>query len=289
MCLTGISRYPANVPCLAPRTLPCARAGAPGGAHGLRGPTPAAALAIAPARAPGPFPEARKTRATKGFRTEECMNPVVPSSLDSHTLARCLCELVGDERSIQVEFLLHLDEFDRRRAYLEAGFGSLWEYCLRSLHLREGAAGRRIGAMKVLRRFPKLEAALRDGRVCLSTVSLLGPILTDANRSSRALRTGRRPRSSTSSRRSSRGLLRERGFADCLRPLRRRAARRPAPRERLLRRPHLGSPRLRWPPRSRLRRRRLTRNRGARSRSPSRHALVAGSRSTPRAGRSSRR
>jgi len=109
------------------------------------------------------------------------MDPVVPSSLDSRMLARRLCELVGDERTVQVEFLLHLDEFDRRRAYLEAGFGSLWEYCLRSLHLREGAAGRRIGAMKVLRRFPKLEGALRDGRLCLSTVSLLGPLLTDDN------------------------------------------------------------------------------------------------------------
>jgi len=107
------------------------------------------------------------------------MDPVVPSSLDSCMLARRLCELVGHERNVQVDFLLHLDEFDRRRAYLEAGVGSLWEYCLRSLHLREGAAGRRIGAMKVLRRFPKLEGALRDGRLCLSTVALLGPILTD--------------------------------------------------------------------------------------------------------------
>ncbi len=109
------------------------------------------------------------------------MNPVVPSSLNSHMLARRLCELAGDERNVQVEFLRHLDEFDRRRAYLEAGFGSLWEYCLTSLHLREGAAGRRIGAMKVLRRFPKLEGALRDGRLCLSTVALLGPILTEDN------------------------------------------------------------------------------------------------------------
>jgi len=109
------------------------------------------------------------------------VNALLPSSLDSTALARRLGELVGDERNVQVEFLLHLDEFDRRRAYLEAGFGSLWDYCLRSLHLREGAAGRRIGAMRVLRRFPKLEAALRDGRLCLSTASLVGQVLTDEN------------------------------------------------------------------------------------------------------------
>ena len=109
------------------------------------------------------------------------MNATLPSSLDAAALALRLVELVGDERTIQVEFLLHLDEFDRRRAYLEAGFGSLWDYCLRSLHLREGAAGRRIGAMRVLRRFPRLEAALRDGRLCVSTAPLLGQVLTEEN------------------------------------------------------------------------------------------------------------
>ncbi len=104
-----------------------------------------------------------------------------PSSLDSRTLARRLGELAGDERQVQVEFLLHLDEFDRRRAWLGLGYGSLWTYCLEALHLREGAAGRRIAAMKVLRRLPRLADSLRDGRLCLSTLAMLGPVLTDEN------------------------------------------------------------------------------------------------------------
>jgi 5-methylcytosine-specific restriction endonuclease McrA len=103
------------------------------------------------------------------------------SSLDARSLARRLGELAGDERHVQVEFLLHLDEFDRRRAWLELGYGSLWTWCLEVLHLREGAAGRRIGAMKVLRRFPGLAGALRDGRLCLSTLALLGQVLTGEN------------------------------------------------------------------------------------------------------------
>ncbi len=106
-----------------------------------------------------------------------------PSSLDSKTLARRLGELAGNERQVQVEFLLHLDEFDRRRAWLGLGYGSLWTYCLEALHLREGAAGRRIAAMKVLRRFPALADCLRDGRLCLSTLAMLGPVLTDENAS----------------------------------------------------------------------------------------------------------
>src|SRR6266568_4761671 len=102
-------------------------------------------------------------------------------ALDSAALARRLGELAGDERDVQVDFLFHLDAFDRRRGFLDAGYASLWEFCQRALHLREGAAGRRISAMRVLRRFPVLEGALREGRLCLSTVALLGPVLTPEN------------------------------------------------------------------------------------------------------------
>ncbi len=109
------------------------------------------------------------------------MADTTPASLDSVQLSRRLGELAGHERQLQVEFLLHLEEFDRRRAWAEAGYPSLWEWCLRVLHLREGAAGRRIAAMRVLRRLPRLAEALRDGRLSLSTVTLLGPVLTEEN------------------------------------------------------------------------------------------------------------
>ena len=104
-----------------------------------------------------------------------------PALLDAATLSRRLSELVGDERALQVEFLLHLEEFDRRQAWLEAGYPSLWEFCLRVLHLREGAAARRLRAMRILRRLPELAEPLRDGRICLSTAALLDPVLTEEN------------------------------------------------------------------------------------------------------------
>jgi 5-methylcytosine-specific restriction endonuclease McrA len=69
----------------------------------------------------------------------------------------------------------------RREARREAGYGSLWQYCLSELALREGAAGRRIGAMRVLRKFPGLEAPLRDGRLSLTTAVTLRPVLTREN------------------------------------------------------------------------------------------------------------
>lgn len=103
------------------------------------------------------------------------------STLDVHSLSERLRSLAGEERNVQADFLLHLDALDRRRGYAELGYPSLWEYCLRALHLREGAAGRRIGAMRVLRRFPSLVEALRDGRLCLSTLCVLGPVFTPEN------------------------------------------------------------------------------------------------------------
>ena len=109
------------------------------------------------------------------------MHASAPSSLDSAALSRRLGELAGHEREVQVEFLFHLDEFDIRRAWAEEGYGSLWDYLLRVLHLREGAAFRRIAAMRVLRRLPVVAEALRDGRLCLSTVAVLGPLLTEEN------------------------------------------------------------------------------------------------------------
>ncbi|MFL5300083.1 MAG: hypothetical protein ACJ79R_07065 [Anaeromyxobacteraceae bacterium] len=110
------------------------------------------------------------------------MQRIDPRSLDAAALSRRLTSLAGDEREVQVEFLLHLDAFDQQRGWAEAGYPSLWEWSLRVLHFREGAAGRRIAAMRVLRRFPSLAVALRDGRLCMSTLALLGPVLTDENR-----------------------------------------------------------------------------------------------------------
>ncbi len=104
-----------------------------------------------------------------------------PSSLDTQALAACLRASAGEERDRQVDFLRYLDPFDARQAWREAGYGSLWSFCLRELALREGSAGRRIGAMRVLRELPGLEAPLRDGRLSLTTAVTLRPVLTPEN------------------------------------------------------------------------------------------------------------
>jgi hypothetical protein len=66
---------------------------------------------------------------TLGTMEVPMVNAPDPSTLDSTHLARRLAELAGEERTVLVEFLLHLEEFDRRRAWAEAGYDSLWNYC----------------------------------------------------------------------------------------------------------------------------------------------------------------
>src|SRR4051794_33907043 len=92
-----------------------------------------------------------------------------------------LVVLLGKERLAQVDFLVALAHFAERRLYLDLGFATLWEYCIRALHLREGATFLRTHAVGMLRRFPTVEEHLRDGRLCLSTLVELESILDERN------------------------------------------------------------------------------------------------------------
>ncbi|HSN89742.1 MAG TPA: HNH endonuclease, partial [Anaeromyxobacteraceae bacterium] len=59
-----------------------------------------------------------------------------PYSLDTKALTDRLRATAGEERGRQVDFLRYLDPFDARQAWREAGYGSLWQFCLRELALR---------------------------------------------------------------------------------------------------------------------------------------------------------
>jgi len=99
---------------------------------------------------------------------------MTPSEFDTW-----LRSLAANERTAQVELLRALVEFDRHEMYLALGYDKLWTYCVRVLHLSEGSTYRRTRAIEILRRFPMLAAHLRDGRLNLSTLVELGPVLTD--------------------------------------------------------------------------------------------------------------
>jgi hypothetical protein len=85
-------------------------------------------------------------------------------------LARTL-NLVAEERRVIISLIEHLEEIQSRRLHNEMGFSSLWEFCTRYLGLSEGAAQRRISAMRLTRDVPEAKAAIQSGRLSLSNAA----------------------------------------------------------------------------------------------------------------------
>jgi hypothetical protein len=92
-----------------------------------------------------------------------------------------LIELLRNERNAMAEFLLVLAEFDRRKLYRDRGHASLFSFLHRELGLSAGAAQHRKSAAELIQRFPEVEAALREGKLCLSSVIEVAKVLTPEN------------------------------------------------------------------------------------------------------------
>ncbi len=92
--------------------------------------------------------------------------------------------LVRRECVATIQILHHLNEIGRRRLFLDLGYSSLFDYCIRKLKYSPSAAGRRIQAARCIRRYPEVLELLRARELSLGTVALIAPILTDENHAS---------------------------------------------------------------------------------------------------------
>src|SRR5690242_606303 len=101
--------------------------------------------------------------------------------LSDASLTEALQQSVVNERTATAALLAHLSEFDRRRLYAPAGYACMRDYCVRRLHLSEGAAFRRITAARAARKYPQVFEAIADGRVHLSAIAVLNPHLRASN------------------------------------------------------------------------------------------------------------
>src|SRR5512133_662635 len=97
-------------------------------------------------------------------------------------LTNHLVRLLREEQGAMADFLLALADFDRKKLWRELGHTSLFYYLHRELRLSKGAAQNRKTAAELIQAFPEVEAALRAGELCLSTVNELAKVLTPENR-----------------------------------------------------------------------------------------------------------
>jgi hypothetical protein len=102
------------------------------------------------------------------------------SHLADKVLLRDLASLVAQDRATTADLLAHIAEVDARRLYRRMDCASMHAYCERKLGLSTDAAGRRIQAARLARQYPEIFPAVADGRLSLTAVCLLSPVLEHA-------------------------------------------------------------------------------------------------------------
>jgi hypothetical protein len=99
-------------------------------------------------------------------------------------LLRGLFEILKQTRHDEADLIAHIAEVDARRLYAREAAPSMFSYCTEVLHLSEPEAALRIRVARASRKHPVVFTMLRDGRIHLSGIALLAPLLTRANRDS---------------------------------------------------------------------------------------------------------
>lgn len=79
--------------------------------------------------------------------------------------------LVGEERKLTKEILLHIAEVDKRRLYLKMAYPSLFEYLRKEIGYSEGSAQRRIDAARLINKLPEFSNKIESGDIHLSQIS----------------------------------------------------------------------------------------------------------------------
>jgi hypothetical protein len=103
--------------------------------------------------------------------TKAKATPMLLNKIPSSLLITELKSLVDEERKLTVRILHYLKEIEARKLHLEAGFSSLFEYCVKELGYSEGSAHRRLSAMRLIRDLPETEKAIEEGRLSLTAAA----------------------------------------------------------------------------------------------------------------------
>jgi hypothetical protein len=85
------------------------------------------------------------------------------------------------ERKLKVRILLYLREVDRRKLYLEEGYSSMFDFCMRYLRYPESTAVRRIKAERALGRSKRIISMLLSGEMTVTGLSKIESICRPGN------------------------------------------------------------------------------------------------------------
>jgi hypothetical protein len=117
--------------------------------------------------------------ATRGVGLTTGMHAV--EALTNEELLSGTRRLVCQSNRVLAALLAHLAEVEARGLHRTRACATLYTYCIYELRMSEDAAYRRVGAARLVKRFPVLFGAIERGELHLTALLLLGPYLTDAN------------------------------------------------------------------------------------------------------------
>ena len=103
-------------------------------------------------------------------------------SLTDDEVLSNLHALLRESRRVEAPLIAHLGEVQARHLYARFANSSMFSYCTQVLHLSEGEAQLRITVANAAREHPVLLEMLADGRLHLSGIAKLAPVLTPENR-----------------------------------------------------------------------------------------------------------
>ena len=87
----------------------------------------------------------------------------------------------GIEHGATIKMLHFINDLERRKAFLELGYSSVYDFCVRRIKYSSSQAGRRIQAARCCRRYPEFFGYLRNREVCIMTLAMIEGIITDDN------------------------------------------------------------------------------------------------------------
>src|SRR4051812_10415181 len=102
-------------------------------------------------------------------------------SLADVELLAGLSRIVGKRNEITAEFLAYIAELDQRQLFLDRGYPSVFDYCVKARGLCESTAGRHIAAARVCRSYPQALDQVARGDLHASALSLMKKHLTVDN------------------------------------------------------------------------------------------------------------
>jgi len=102
--------------------------------------------------------------------------------LSDDDLLQRLSDVLRQSRRVEADFVALIGEVDARRLYAREATPSMFAYCTGVLHLSEPEAVLRIRVARASRQHPMLLTMLREGKLHLSGIALLAPLLTPKNR-----------------------------------------------------------------------------------------------------------